>query len=247
MSLNDLTSPPFEIAIGASLFLDVDGALLELAERPDAVRVSVGLRSILRRLDDRRHGGLALFSGRSGSAVRHLFRDLEPVVSGSHGMEVLYSDGRVKSARRPESLDKVERAAQAFAYDWAGVLVECKPLGVALHYRQNPYAEGACRSLMESLVIKHNLILQTGNMVIEARANAGDKGTAMRELMANPPFLGTPPLFIGVDDTDEAGFATAAEMGGAGIIVGYRPTTFARYHLPDVTTVLNWLDSVSKL
>lgn len=247
MSLSDLTSPPLEIAVGASLLLDVDGTLLELAERPDAVRVSAGLRSILKRLDDRRRGGLALISGRPGSTVRQLFRDLEPVVSGSHGMEIHYSDGRVRSARRPASLDDVERAAQAFAYDWEGVLVECKPLGVALHYRENPYAEDACRSLMEGLAIRHNLFLQSGKMVIEARANAGDKGTAIRELMANPPFLGTHPLFIGDDDTDEPGFATAAELGGAGIIVGYRPTSFARYHLPDVAAVLNWLDSVSKL
>ncbi|MGE0179242.1 MAG: trehalose-phosphatase [Sphingomonas sp.] len=238
--------PPVEIAEGASLFLDFDGTLVELAERPDGVRVGNRLRDLMRNLHDRLEGRLAIVSGRPAAQVRHLFGQPEFIVAGCHGLEFHYADGRTVLTARPPRLDDVVAAMRRFSRDWPGVLVEEKPLGAALHFRQDPAAGPASIALASSLAAEHELVLQTGKMMIEVRAADGDKGTAIRALMADPPFAGTRPLFIGDDDTDEPGFAAAANMGGAGIVVGGGRSPSARYRLTDVAAVLDWLDGIGR-
>ena len=55
-----------------SLFLDIDGTLLEHAAHPDAVVVSAELRTLLTRLESQLDGALAFITGRSIAAVDHL-------------------------------------------------------------------------------------------------------------------------------------------------------------------------------
>ena len=55
------------------------------------------------------------------------------------------------------------------------------------------------------------------------------------------PMAGAPPLFVGDDLTDEAGFAAAEQAGGAGILVGAARETAASYGLADVAAVHSWL------
>jgi trehalose 6-phosphate phosphatase len=63
--------------------------------------------------------------------------------------------------------------------------------------------------------------------------------------MAEPDFAGARPLFVGDDLTDEHAFAAAAAMGGAGILVGAARDTAARWRLPDVASVIRWLDEAA--
>jgi len=55
--------------------------------------------------------------------------------------------------------------------------------------------------------------------VIEIKPQQLDKGSAVRDLMAQPPFVGRTPIFIGDDVTDEAVFAVLPELGGLGFSV----------------------------
>jgi trehalose 6-phosphate phosphatase len=59
--------------------------------------------------------------------------------------------------------------------------------------------------------------------------------------MAEPPFAGATPLYLGDDLTDEYGFRAAQALGGHGVIVGPRRPTAAAYALPDVPAVTAWL------
>jgi trehalose 6-phosphate phosphatase len=227
---------------GASLFLDFDGTLVAIAERPDAVTVSDRLRRTLSRLHDRLGGRVAIVSGRSAGQIIDLFGTSPFAIAGSHGQELRRPDGSIETAERPEELEPARQEMAKLATEWPGVLLEEKPLGAALHYRGCPEAEQACRELATDLAAMHGLHLQTGKMVVELRALDGDKGTALRRLMSEPPMAGNTPLFIGDDDTDEPAFRAAAELGGAGIRVGRPATTSAGYLLPDVAAVLDWLD-----
>jgi trehalose 6-phosphate phosphatase len=81
--------------------------------------------------------------------------------------------------------------------------------------------------------------------VVELKAPWADKGSAVRQFMADAGMSGTRPIFIGDDMTDEAGFLAAAELGGAGVLVGPARTTAASYALPDVARTLDWLEAAA--
>ncbi len=78
-------------------------------------------------------------------------------------------------------------------------------------------------------------------MVVELRRPGPNKGDAVRAFMAEPPFAGAVPLFLGDDLTDEAGFAAVHDMGGYGVIVGPRRPTCALYALESVSAARAWL------
>jgi trehalose 6-phosphate phosphatase len=132
---------------------------------------------------------------------------------------------------------------ERLASERAGLIVEDKPLGAALHYRQTPEAEAACVELASALAEEHGLHLQPGKMMVEVRTPGGDKGSAIERLMREPDLQGARPIFMGDDVTDEPGFAAAAGLGGAGILVGDERPTAALYRLDGVASALAWLEA----
>ncbi|ODP37835.1 trehalose-phosphatase [Sphingomonas turrisvirgatae] len=237
-----MREPPRALLRDASLLLDFDGTLVEIAATPEAVRVPVELTQLIGRLHDALDGRVALITGRPARAVSELIGYPVHVV-GSHGVEFAWADRPLEVMERPAALDEVLARMRAFAADHPGVLVEEKPLGAALHFRNAPAAEAACLDLATTLAREAGLQLQAGKMMSEARAGGGDKGSAVRRIMAEPGFAGTRPVFLGDDVTDEAGFVAAAALGGAGILVGDPRETAATHRLPDVAAVRGWLAS----
>ena len=66
-----------------ALFLDVDGTLLDLAERPDEVIVPPGLVTSLAAAQAKTDGALALISGRVIADLDRLFQPLKLAASGT--------------------------------------------------------------------------------------------------------------------------------------------------------------------
>jgi trehalose 6-phosphate phosphatase len=86
------------------------------------------------------------------------------------------------------------------------------------------------------------LRLITGKMVVEFQPRRADKGRAIAAFLAEPPFLGRQPVFLGDDTTDEDGFAEIRRRGGVAVRVGpFNGATAANYRLPTVEAVLAWL------
>ena len=239
-----LAPPPAHLADGASLFLDFDGTLVEIAPRPDAVAVDAPLRQLVARLVARFDGRVAIVSGRGAAEIDALFGGLDCPIVGSHGAE-LRGVAQAEMPARPVALDDVAARFQALAETLPGLVVEIKPLGVGLHYRGLPAAEAEARALAEELAGATGLTLQRGKMVFELRA-PGDKGRAIAALMGAMPFAGSRPVFLGDDLTDEPGFATVARLGGAGVLVGPVRGTEAAYRLPDVASALRWLETIAE-
>jgi trehalose 6-phosphate phosphatase len=236
-----LRAPPPSLLDGAALFLDFDGTLVELADAPDAIEVPGDLHPLLDRLTRRLAGRLAIVSGRAIDDLdRHVgFPGI--VLSGSHGLEMRLA-GRVSAAvAAPPGLEAARGEIARFAAAGPGLLVEEKPASIAVHFRQAPEREASVAEFMAGLARRTGLALQSGKMVVEIRPAGADKGDALRALMTEPPFAGARPVFVGDDLTDEHAFAAAAEMGGAGILVGPdRPST-ALWRLADVAAVARWL------
>jgi trehalose 6-phosphate phosphatase len=236
-----LPVPPRFLLEGASLFLDFDGTLVDLIERPDDVVADDALRTLLSDLHIMLGGRLAIISGRS---LAQLDAILGPVaqsvaLSGSHGSEHRWQ-GVSAQPHRPAALNHAVARLRSFADTRPGMFVEEKSYGVALHYRNCPEAEQDAVKAARDLAAELELHLQDGKMMVELRV-PGDKGAAVRRLMNRLPMQGTRPIFIGDDRTDESAFATVAELGGFGVLVGSPRETAASFGLPDPASVRAWL------
>ena len=237
--------PPIELLREASLFLDFDGTLVDIAPRPDAVRASSELSDLLSRLHQRLEGRVAILTGRAAADVADLLGTVTIMVGGHHGLE---TSGRTGGdVKRPDVLDSVVSDLRQLEAEYPGVLVEDKPLGVALHYRQAPDAEEACRTAAQSAAQRSGLEIQPGKMVFELKPQGANKGDALKAMMAEEPFAGTRPIFLGDDLTDEPAFRAAQDMGGAGIMVGDRAPTSASFRIASVDEALHWLKQAGEL
>ncbi len=236
-------APPAIDPVQASLFLDFDGTLVELADRPEAVSVSAGLSALVERLALKLERRIAVVSGRSTAQLSAFFGPLSDTLAlvGSHGAEVRALGSEVVAPKAPTALREAE---QLFAEAFVGnerILIEVKTLGVAIHYRLDQAAETAAVRLASGFASKHGLELQRGKMLVEVRVGGHDKGSGIAALMSVAPFAGSVPIFLGDDLTDEPGFRRCAELGGAGVLVGAPRPTAAQYRLPDVAAVHDWL------
>lgn len=244
LPLPSLPAPPADLLHGTSLFLDLDGTLLELVDRPGDVMADAGLRALLERLAARLEGRLAIVSGRSLAQIDAMLGPIAQRValSGSHGGEHRFGATELRP-ERPAALDEVASRFRNFAQNWDDVLVEEKSFGVALHYRMEPEAGEAAMAIAQTLGDTHALKVQHGKMMVELRLPGGDKGASVRLMMDRLPMAGTLPVFIGDDLTDEPGFIAAQDLGGIGILVGDRLPTQARFALPDPAAVRAWLET----
>jgi len=226
-----------------ALFLDVDGTVLKIAPRPDAVEVSGSLRAILDRLRPLLGGALALVSGRTIADLDYLFAPLRLPAAGLHGLERRDARGRMCREHTAADLGEIRMALGKFALDHPGVMVEDKTHAVAVHYRQAPKAKSKLRAEVRRLTEpRPDLQILDGKMVFEIRPHGVDKGTAIKAFLAEPPFVGRLPIFLGDDVTDEDGFAIVNDLGGHSIRVGGKAKTAARFRLRNVAAVIDWLE-----
>lgn len=244
--LNGGACPFPEADANRAFFLDVDGTLLEIAETPSGVRVDHALVAMIRQLYDCSGGAVALISGRRIADIDALFPDLRLPLAGQHGLERRDPDGG-SHCHEPEGVDWpwLKALVKGMVSGMEHLLIEDKGLTLALHFRQNPALESDLTRTLQRAVADAGATvkLEPGKCVLEVKPAGRDKGTAIAEFMAEPPFRGRRPVFIGDDVTDEYGFRMVNELGGDSIKVGAGQTA-ARWHLEDVRAVRAWLEAV---
>jgi len=213
------------------------------------VQVPVGLPSLMIRLSARREGAVALISGRPLAQLDRLFQPWQGAAAGLHGLERRRADGILDCGVDGDSsaaLDRLRPKLAALAADGTGLTLEDKGGTLALHYRAAPQREPEIRGAVEALHREMASVLRLimGKMVVEFQPRSADKGRAIAAFLAEPPFLGRRPVFVGDDTTDEDGFAEIRRRGGIAVRVGpFGGATIANYRLPSVEAVLAWLAS----
>lgn len=211
--------PAPELPAHPALLLDFDGTLVEIARRPDAVRVAPELAPMLGRLALRLGGALAIVSGRPLSELdRHLPIAIAKV--GEHGAALRpRPGGPVQRLHLPPLPARWRLAAARLAAVRRGAVVEQKPHGLVLHFRQAPALGAEAERLLAGFAAErpHEFRLQSAHKAWEIVPVGVSKGDAVRRLMAVPPFAGRVPIFVGDDRTDEAAIEAAIALGGIGL------------------------------
>ena len=211
-------------AADLAIFLDYDGTLTPIVDRPQDAILSDEMRATVRALAQRTP--VTLVSGRERSEVANLvgLEDLGTV--GSHGFDLR---GPAGSALRHEVatdslplLDVAEKNLRAMFAGLDGVQIERKRFGIAVHYRlATPTNARTVRDGVTAMAdATEGLRLCEGKMVVELRPDVDwDKGKAVVYLLEKLGWERRQPIHIGDDLTDETVFQALKERG-IGIYVG---------------------------
>lgn len=221
----------------SALFLDLDGTLLEIAATPALVVVPAGLPALLSRLYHLLDGAVAIVTGRPLAVVDGLLAPFSASAAGEHGAALRYDDGSQEEMPATVAVPEAWRESLVAASErWPGVLVESKPHGCAIHYRLAPERGNDVWRLARALVTEEHpwFRLIPAREAVEIGPRTVSKGHAVERLMAQAPFAGRSPIFIGDDFTDEAGMNAARLFGGQGLRV-------AEFFGGDPAAVRAWL------
>jgi trehalose 6-phosphate phosphatase len=215
-----------------ALYLDFDGTLVEIAPKPDQVRVDPALAPALEKLRTRLGGALAIVTGRPIRVIDDFLVPARFDVAGLHGVERRV-DGVVSggSAEDHPALRAQVPALHAAVTDLEHVLIEDKGASVAVHWRlatpsDAAAAEEAVKAAAGALGSAYRL--QLGKAVGEIVPASATKGHAIRALAENPPYAGRRAIFLGDDLTDEKAFAVINETGGVSVRIGGAETIASR-------------------
>ena len=248
MSLESLTSvvlpEPRPLRLeDTALFIDLDGTLAPIAERPQDVGPDPRRTSLLERLREGLHGRLAIVTGRTLADVDRILEGRAPCVAAVHGLVLRACDGTVQTPPPHPGLGAALDALREFAVRDSGLLVEDKGASVALHFRLAQRRAAEARAVARRVDAETGLALQEGDMVEELRTPGPAKGDSIRAFMETAGFAGAHPVFAGDDATDEHGFQAVESLGGYGVLVGRPRPTHARFGLRDVEAVMAWLEA----
>jgi trehalose 6-phosphate phosphatase len=249
--LLETNEPPERLVLDprATLLLDVDGTLLDMAPAPELVVVPTGLTDLLGRLYDHLTGALALVSGRPIADLDLLFAPLILPAAGEHGAEVRHDPDQpiVALAARPEALASVHSRLTVAVADVPGVHIERKRTGFAIHYRQAAHMAAELHRLVDDAVAEHaaDIHVQPGKMVLEIKGRGCSKAHGVAALMEEPPFAGRRPLLIGDDATDRDAFAAVRQLGGHCISVGADNADIADWVFATPSAVRAWLSRIA--
>jgi trehalose 6-phosphate phosphatase len=221
-----------------ALFLDFDGTLVEIADRPEAIRVDAALPGLLAATQRRLGGALAVLSGRPIASIDAMLAPTRLAAAGVHGLEVRAAPAAaVVAADAAGALDAVRTALADAGLPDVDVTVEDKRLSVAVHYRRAPERGAAVLAIVAAAARPFpDLHLVAGKMVVEVKPRGVDKGTALMNFLARPPFSDRVPVMIGDDVTDEDAFRAVLAAGGRAIKVG-PGVSLAPERLADVAAV----------
>jgi trehalose 6-phosphate phosphatase len=228
----------------AALFIDFDGKLVDIAARPDAVRVPGEVRGLLGALHERTEGATVVVSGRRMADLDRFLDGFGGLVIGSHGAE-MRDGGRFwrHPAADSEELQAIRRMAEAWAEGNPGVLVEDKPCSVAVHFRQAPERMTDGEAVLDTLVKQTpGFVLHHAKMALEVHPDDVSKRGAVGPLIDR--WARRVPVAFGDDATDEGMFEAVNAAGGHSIKVGEGETAADwRLDAPaDVRAVLaRWL------
>ncbi len=210
-------------------FLDYDGTLTPIVDKPELAVISEEMRQTVARLA--KAHTVAIVSGRMREDVEKMVGIKDIFYAGSHGMDISGPGLFLLEPRVKETAPLVEKVIATLSSDLEGlegVLIEKKKISVAVHYRllkdekRLPEIEGRVRQIVDE---NKALRLMHGKKVFEILPDIPwDKGQAVRWIMdaLKVSWEGSSVVYIGDDVTDENAFRVLRTRG-TGILVAEGP------------------------
>lgn len=208
-----------------AVFFDFDGTLSDIVDDPDSARPVAGATEALEKLAAR--CPVAVLSGRDLADVTKRVGVSGIWYAGSHGFELTAPDGtHHQNDDAAAAIPVLEQAAGQLRNQLgaiAGVVVEHKRFGVAVHYRNAGRDRvGQVLAAVRTAGRRDELRVTTGREVIELRPDLDwDKGKTLRWVIDHLHQAGSgslTPVYLGDDITDEDAF-DAVRADGVPILV----------------------------
>jgi trehalose-phosphatase len=223
------------------LLLDYDGTLAPFRDNPLEAVPDPFAYAALQRIAREGSTSAGIVTGRSILEIRVLIPDFAGFIVGEHGWEAAAAGGDVEQHPiSPELAEQLDWFASAVEQRIPGARLQRKRTSVAIHLRGLPsdqqarVREAVIRLVEEDDALRRvlqpapwkvaALRLRPIQEGVELRATGRDKGTAVRECVAEAG-EGAFAVYAGDDETDEDAFL-AVRSHGAGILVAAeeRPT-----------------------
>lgn len=235
-----------------AVFLDYDGTLTPIAERPEDAILPEEIRVAVTRLASR--CPVAVISGRDLHEVREMVGVEGMWYAGSHGFDIVGPEGFVEqhAVENLPDLDRAQAQLEPMLSAIPGARLERKRFAIAVHVRQVDEARVAdVEALVDRVALSLPALRRTvGKKVIELRPNVEwDKGHALLRLLHAlvPDGSDAVPVYVGDDVTDEDALALVRDRGLGVVVRGEdddRPT-FAHYSLAHPGAIGSFLDELA--
>ncbi len=243
-----------------AVFLDYDGVLTPIVDRPQDAVMSASMREVVQALAQR--CSVCVVSGRDRPVVQQLMGLDNLVVAGSHGFDIWSpQEGTIAHAAAAdfdELVSEVTDRLRVEVESIPGAVVEPKRASVGVHYRlADPQCQAKVTAVVDELLEEYSgrLKLTPGKMVYELQPKIDwHKGRAVLHLLRTLDLDADDvvPLYLGDDITDEDAFRALAGRG-VGIIVGHPDdpevadrSTAADFVLESTVEVEQFLNTVAR-
>lgn len=235
------------------IFLDYDGTLTPIVDRPELAVLSDEMRRLLDKLSGR--CATAIISGRALQELKELVRVDNLFYAGSHGFDIVGPPGSgIQHEVGKEFVPAIEGARLQLCAQLdsvPGVIIETKRYSLSVHYRLvEERRVPSIDQVLDRVLARHPTLYKThGKKVFEVRPKIDwNKGEAVQWILRTLGFsTAAVPFYIGDDTTDEDAFQAIAGTG-IGILVGKDPRpTAAIYGLEDPEEVGLFLERMLSL
>ncbi len=246
-----------------AVFLDYDGTLTPIVDRPEDAVISGSMREAVRGLAER--CVVCVVSGRDRQVVQELMGLDNLIVAGSHGFDIWTpGEGTIEhdaGSGFEKLIEEVKARLEEETKGIEGASVEPKKASVAVHYRLVSEEERRrIKDTVDGLLAERpdELKVTPGKMVYEVQPKIDwDKGKAVLYLLETLELDrdDVVPLYAGDDVTDEDAFEALADTSpkGLGVFVGHADdpevagrTTAADYILHTMREVERFLDTLAR-
>ncbi|MGB3635383.1 MAG: trehalose-phosphatase, partial [Rubrobacteraceae bacterium] len=197
-----------------AVFLDYDGTLTSIVDRPEDAVISESMRDAVSGLAER--CTVCVVSGRDRPVVQELMGLNNLVVAGSHGFDIWSpEEGTIEhdaGGGYEELLDETKARLKEEVGSIEGASIEPKKASVAVHYRLVSEDERQkVKQSVDQILSDHpeDLKMTPGKMVYEIQPKLDwDKGKAVLYLLETLELDRDDivPMYLGDDHTDEHAF-----------------------------------------